>query len=235
MGEPQPGDFPDPAYIRTDNVLLTADQSGLAGGYVQSNNSAVPIDFSVVTTTGHTDGRTVLGGAIEQLQQAVSSQGSAANIVNAACFGVGSWFFGIANGGIAPNDYVMLSRSGTRFGFENIKRVGVTSAAVSSNVVTVTTPSPHGLQQYDKVSLVGFAPTAFNTELTVKSVTSATVFTADLTTTASTSTVGQLALPVTGAEAHAQFVKKSGATFDQGAAAGDICVFSMLKGGATSR
>ena len=235
MGEPRPGDFPDPAYIRTDNVLLKADQLGDAGDYVQADRTQSPIDFGVVTTSDHADGRTVTGGAIEQLQQAVSSQGSAANLVNAACFGVGSWFYAFSNGALSPNDYVMLSRSGTRFGFENILRSAVTGVAYASNVVTVTTPASHGLKVYDKVSLVGFAPAAYNRTLTVKTVTSATVFTADVSgISAAPTATGQLAMPVDGSNAHAQLVKKSGATFDQGAAAGDICVFSMLKGGASS-
>lgn len=235
MGEPQPGDFPDPINIKTDNVLLKAEQTGKVGGYVRADNATDPISWEVLTTTIITrDGESVLGGAIAQLQEDVTSVGKLVNTVNAAVFGVGSWLYGIANAALRPNDYVMLSRKGTAFGFENIRKLSTTSVARASNVITVTTRAAHGLKVGDTVTLSGFVPVGLNITGRVASITDEDTFTINDTGSAETATTQGLAsTPVLANHAHAQFIKKSGATYNQGAAADDICVFSMLRGGMT--
>jgi len=233
MGEPQPGDFPDPINVKTENVLLKATQVGSAGAYVRYNPAATA-SWEVINTTLITDQGTIIGEGFGQLQQDVDSTGLADAVANAAIFGVGSWFYGLANGAIKPNAYVMLNRTGTQFGFSSDRQmaVGNTAMSVSTNVATITTNVPHHLKVGDTVVTTGFTPSAFNATLKVASIVDEDTFTAALTTADATSTVGGLAsTPVTGEFAHAQFVKKSGATYSGAAALNDVCVFSMLKGG----
>ena len=233
MGEPLPGDFPDPIYVKTQNILLKATQVGSTGDYARWNPAATA-SWEVITTTLVPSQGTVIGQGFVQLQQDVNSTGLADAIANAGAFGPGSWFFGLANGTLVPNDYVMLNRTGTQFGFSNERQmaVGTTDMAVATNVATVTTSVPHHLKVGDTVVTTGFTPAAFNATLIVATIVDEDTFTAALVTADATSTVGGLAsTPVTGEFAHAQFIKKSGATFNAGAVANDTCVFSMLKGG----
>ena len=233
MGEPRPGDFPDPINVRGSNVLLKTDQIGAAGGYVRADQSADPVNWQVLNTTVISqDGISVLGGAIEQLQQDVVSTGIADNLVNAATFGVGSWFYGISNGKLNPNDFVMLSRRSTVMGFENQRHIKISTAALASTLLTINTASDHHLKVGDVVTISGFTPAPINGTWPVTAITDKDTAVIDTSATGTTVTViGFLDTYVTASEAHAQFVKKSGATYNQGAITGDICVFSMLKGG----
>ena len=236
MGEPQPGDFPSPTDVKTDNVLMKADQIGRAGDYVRADNSADPVNFEVVNTTLiGTDGVSVIGGGIEQLQQAVVSTGIADNLINAACFGPGSWQYSKANGKINPNDYTMLSRQGTQFGYENMRKIKSSAAAVASSTLTITTATDHHFKVGDRFSLSGFTPTVYNDDYIVVSITDHDTFTAAAGSAAGSVTVqGTIDIPVTAEFAHAQFIKKSGGTYNQGAIKDDVCVMSVLKGGQTT-
>ena len=233
MGEPRPGDFPDPINVKTANISLKATQVGSVGDYARFNTTGTRA-WEVLTTTLITAQGSVLGEGIVQLQQDVNTTGIADAVQNAGAFGPGSWFYGLANGTINPNDFVMLGRIGTQFGFKNTRdiSVGNTDMAVSSNVATITTSVPHALKVGDSVTTSGFTPAAFNADLIVASITDEDTFTAALVTGDATSTVGGLvSQKVTADFAHAQYIKKSGTTFYDQAVLNDVCVFSMLKGG----
>lgn len=233
MGEPQPGDFPDPINVRTANILLKATQIGSVGDYVRFDSTGTPA-WEVITTTLIPTQGMIQGAGFVQLQQDVNSTGIADAVANAGAFGPGSWFYGLANDVLNPNDYVVLTRRGTQFGFENTRDLsgGATDAAVASNVITITTDNPHHLKVGDIVVTTGFTPSDFNGTITVASITDEETFTGALTASDATSTIfGLVETAVTGEFAHAQYIKKSGDTFESGAILDDICVFSILKGG----
>jgi len=233
MGEPRPGDFPDPINVRTVNILLKATQVGSAGDYARWNPAATA-SWNVITTTLITIQGSIIGQGIVQLQQAVDSTGIADAVANAGAFGVGSWFYGLANGAILPNAYVMLGRIGTQFGFKATRDITPVDIVVATNVGTVDCGTiRHGLKVGDRVTFTGFTPADMNdADNEVLTITDEFIFTCTLTAADATSTVqGLVEIDVTAEFAHAQYVKKSGATFEAGAVLNDTCVFSMLKGG----
>ena len=233
MGEPQPGDYPDPINVRTANVLLKATQVGSSGAYVRFDSTGTPA-WEIINTTLITTQGVITGAGFIQLAQDIDSTGISDAVANASGFGPGSWFYGLANGTLNPNDYVVLDRTGTQFGFKNTRDLsgGATDAAVSSNVITITTDTDHHLKVGDTVVTTGFTPADFNGTIIVATITDEDTFTGALTASDATSSVfGRVEIPVTGTFAHAQYIKLSGATFEAGAVLDDICVFSMLKGG----
>ena len=232
MGEPQPGDFPDPINVKGDQVLLKANQQGNAGDYVIADFDQDPVDWEVVAAGTVANGLSVRG-AILQLQQAVSSVNQAANIVSAGVFGVGSWFYGKAVDDIKPNQYVVLSRLGAVFGFSPYKKVITSAAAVAANILTVTTSLAHKLHAGDTVILSGMSPATLNGEVVIASITNATVFTAakTLANTVGVAPFGTVDKEVGPEDSHAQYITKSGATYNQGVKSGDVCTLSMTRGG----
>jgi len=235
MGEPVPGDFPDPINVRTANILLKTLQTGSSGDYARYNVSGTKA-WEVITTTLITVQGSILGEGFVQLQQDVNTTTPvvADAVANAGVFGPGSWFYGLANGTIRPNDYVMLGRIGTQFGFKNTRDITPVDVVVATNVGTIDFGTiRHGLKVGDRVTLTGFTPADMNdANNEVLSITDEFIVTITLVAADATSTVqGLVEIPVTGEFAHAQFIKKSGATFSDGAVLNDTCVFSMLKGG----
>lgn len=233
MGEPVPGDFPDPIYVKTANVLLKATQVGSAGDYLRYNTTGTKA-WEVINTTLITVQGSITGEGFVQSQQDFNSTGIADAVANAGAFGPGSWFYGLANGTINPNDYVMLGRIGTQFGFKNTRDITPVDVVVATNVGTVDFGTiRHGLKVGDRVTLSGFTPADMNdADNEVLSITDEFIVTIALTAADATSTVqGLVSTIVTANFAHAQFIKKSGDTFSDGAVLNDTCVFSMLTGG----
>ncbi len=232
MGEPQPGDFPDPINVRTANILLKATQIGSAGDYARFDSSGTPA-WNVITTALITVQGSITGAGFVQLQQDVNSTGIADAVANAGVFGPGSWFYGLANGTLNPNDYVMLGRIGTQFGFKNTRDITPVDVVVATNVGTVDFGTiRHGLKVGDRVTLTGFTPADMNdADNEVLTITDEFIVTITLVAADATSSVqGLVSTPVTADFAHAQYIKKSGETFEAGAVLDDICVFSILKG-----
>ena len=231
MGEPQPGDFPDGIYIKGARGFLKANQVGNAGDYLLLDKTVDPINWSVVGAGTIGNGLSVRG-TIAQLQEVVSSANQAANIVPAAIFGIGSWFYGLAVDDIPDSAYCVLSRLGAVFGFSTLKKVPVSALAVAANVLTVSTTGAHNFKAGDKVTLSGNTPAALNGEVTIAGITDEDTFTAAkvLVNTAGV-TFGTADKTVDASDAHVQFIKKSGATVNQGAKDGDVCVFSAIAGG----
>jgi len=235
MGEPIPGDFPDPVYVRTANILLKTLQVGSSGDYCRFNPAATA-SWNVITTTLITVQGSIPGEGIVQLQQDVDTNSPviADAIANAGAFGPGSWFYGLANGTIKPNALVMLGRIGTQFGFKSTRDITPVDIVVATNVGTVDCGTiRHALKVGDRVSFTGFTPADMNdADNEVLSITDEFIFTCTLVAANATSTVqGLVEIPVTANFAHAQFIKKSGATFSGDAVLNDTCVFSMLTGG----
>ena len=233
MGEPLPGDYPDPINVRTANVLLKATQVGSSGDYVRFDSSGTPA-WEIINTTLITVQGSITGAGIVQSQQDFNSTGIADAIANIGAFGPGSWFYGLANGTLNPNDYVMLGRIGTQFGFKNTRDITPVDVVVSSNVGTIDFGTiRHGLKVGDRVTLTGFTPTDMNdadNEVTV--ITDEFIVDIALTAADATSSIqGLVEIAVTANFAHAQYIKQSGETFESGAVLDDICVFSILKGG----
>lgn len=235
MGEPQPGDFPDPINVRTANILLKTLEVGSVGDYARFDSSGTPaweiIDTTLITVQG-----SITGAGFVQLQQDINTTTPvvADAIANAGAFGPGSWFYGLANGVINPNDYVMLGRIGTQFGFKNTRDITPVDVVVATNVGTIDFGTiRHGLKVGDRVSLTGFTPADMNdADNEVLTITDEFIVTITLVAADATSSVeGLVSTPVTAQFAHAQYIKKSGDTFEAGAILDDICVFSMLKGG----
>lgn len=233
MGEPLPGDYPDPINVRTVNVLLKATQVGSSGGYVRFDSSGTPA-WEIINTTLITVQGSITGAGFIQLAQDIDSTGIADAVANASGFGPGSWFYGLANGTLNPNDYVMLGRIGTQFGFKNTRDITPVDVVVATNVGTVDFGTiRHGLKVGDRVTLTGFTPADMNdADNEVLTITDEFIVTITLVAADATSTVqGLVSTPVTAQFAHAQYIKQSGETFESGAVLDDICVFSMLKGG----
>ena len=231
MGEPLPGDFPDPIYVKTANILLKATQVGKAGDYARYDTSGTKA-WQVVTIALITAQGPVGGQGIVQLQQDVDSTGFADATVNAGAFGPGSWFYGLATGIINPNDLVVLERFGTLFGFSRNFNIQATSGADSGANAVITLPSGHGLIVGDIVSLKGWLGGGnYNGTFTLTASTATTVTMVNAAVTGAATTAGTIGARVKPAQATAQFIKVSGDTFSDGAVDGDIGVFSMLVGG----
>lgn len=233
MGEPQPGDFPDPINVKTANILLKATQIGLSGGYARFNSSGTPA-WEVITTTLVTVQGPVIGAGFVQLQQDVNSTGLADAVANAGAFGPGSWFYGLANSTIEPNAFVILTRAGTQFGFEDTINItpAATGAQAATSVMTITFTVPHLFRVGDIISTSGFTPSDFNeVDRIITAITLTTIVYATAASDATSTVAGPVSEPVNATNANAQYIKKSGDTFEAGAVLNDICVFSMLKGG----
>ncbi len=233
MGEPRPGDFPDPIYVKTANALLKATQIGASGDYLRYNTSGTKA-WEVLNTTLITVIGTIEGQGFVQLQQAVDSTGIADGVANAGVFGPGSWFYGLANAVLRPNALVMLGRIGTQFGFSATREFTPVDVVVLSNVGTIDFGTiKHHLKVGDLVTLTGFTPADMNdADNQVLTITDEFIVTITLVAADATSSVqGLVSTPVTGEFAHAQLIKKSGATFSDGAILNDTCVFNMLTGG----
>lgn len=230
MGEPRPGDFPDPINVRTANVLLKASQTGKAGDYLRFVSKAV--GWEHVNTTLITKNGTIGGKGIVQSQQEFASIATNAKS-NLAAFGPGSWFYGLAAVALEPNAFVMLARFGTSpiaFGFTNLRSIPTTSGADSTANVILTVPAGHGVRVLDIITLLGWTPTNYDGTFTVTAVTATTITFVNAAVTAASTITGDVTVPVTGEFANAQYIKSSGATFEEGATVAAVCVFSILKG-----
>lgn len=235
MGEPIPGDIPDPIYLKTQNASLKSDQIGFKGDFIRFSNIGVTGWEVLNTTTVPNQGSIPPGLGILQLQEDVDSTGLADAVANGAAFGPGSWIYAVANGNITPNAFVILNRTGNQIGFTANRTISVDigDMSVASNVATVTTTQPHGLHVGAIVTTTGFTPADFNTVgAIVTAVNSDVEFEFGITAADATNTVaGFIVTPVLADYAHAQYIKKSGATFDDIILAGEIGIFSMSKGG----
>lgn len=230
MGEPRPGDFPDPINVRTANVPMQSGETGKSGEYVAFRS--VVNGWERVNTSNFSAQGPIEKTFAQAQQDYVSVAPNLTTKV--AVFGPGSWFYGLANGPINPNDYVILDRTGTQFGFTRIRKVPIVTAALASNTLTVEFLAPHRITVGELTEIVGsIVPEANSTPLLILTVTNAGKnFTATVSgNNISAAAGGTLNEPVDANFATAQYIKVSGTSIQSSAILNDVCVFSILKGG----
>lgn len=227
MGEPLPGDIPDPIYLKTTNVTLTATQIVSRGDWIEAfdntNWQAISIaDVKFINT------KTV------QSQEGQDSTGFTAGEINLAAFGVGSWVYALCGEVLGSEDPVRLCVyfNGTinRVGFCNSITVALDTSIQGTAIgeVTVVNTTDRGVAVGDKITVTN--TTNYNFTYVVTGV-SADGLTITMFATESTDTgsevSGDLTIIVTNATGTAKLVKLSGATTMVPTAVDDIGVFAL--------
>jgi hypothetical protein len=227
MGEPLPGDIPDPIYLKTTNVSLTATQVVARGDFLRpfdvNNWEAIPI-----TNIGFINANVI------QSQEAQDSTGFTAGEISLAAFGVGSWIYALIGEAIGNETPVRLAVyfNGTinRVGFVNSITVALDTSIQGTAIgeVTVVNTVDRGVKVGDQIVVTG--STNYNFTFNVIDV-SADGLTITMFATASTDTgaevAGNLQIIVTSATATAKLVKVSGQTVMSVSAIDDIGVFAL--------
>ena len=132
MGEPRPGDIPDPTHLKTTNPLIEGDQVANVGEYLIYNQIS---DFWIVPTPISAP-RLVSNLEAVQLEQDINTTGLADGVANAAAFGNGSWIYALLAGDVLPNSPVIMAVFDNQNGkFE----IGFTNAVTAGGNVTVAT------------------------------------------------------------------------------------------------
>ena len=227
MGEPLPGDIPDPIYLKTTNVSLTATQVVARGDFLRpfDNNNWEAIPTANVG---------FINADVVQSQEAQDSTGFSAGEVNLAAFGAGSWIYariGEVMGNEKPVRLAVYFNGTANFvGYVNSLTVALDTSIQGdgSGVVTVINTTDRGVKIGDSITVSG--TTNYNETFQVTAVT-----TDGLTITMENSTntsavlenAGNLQITVTSATATAKFIKVSGQTVMSAAAIDDIGVFAL--------
>lgn len=230
MGEPVPGDIPDPIYLKTTNALLQADQVNLKGGYITYDTNA---DFWRNIGTG---AERLVGESIVQLQEDVDSTGFVAGAVNTSAFGNGSWIYAFLAGDCDPESPVILvvftdGGGNKAVGFTNSITVEG-DVEVVSNVATMTTDADHGYTVGERVTIVSASLDESGESVLITSIVSPTVFT--FTTTSGDFTTETATSTYDAANNHRRYkyIKRSGDTFAQKGFANEVGVIALTGVGA---
>lgn len=227
MGEPRPGDIPDPTHLKTTNPLIEGDQVANVGEYLIYNDIS---DFWIVPTPISAP-RLISNLETVQLEQDINTTGLADGVANAAAFGNGSWIYALLAGDVIPNSPVVMAvfDSGSsvfKIGFTNsITADG--DVAVTTLVATVTTDVVHGYKVGDKVTIVSASLDESGEIVTITSVPTTTTFTFTTTTGdfgSETATSNYSAIANGGS---AKYIKRSGDTFAQKGVLNEIGVIAM--------
>jgi len=227
MGEPLPGDIPDPIYLKTTNVTLTATQIVSRGDFLEAFDNT---NWQAIDTTNVQ----FITSKVVQSQEAQDSTGFTAGEINLAAFGVGSWIYALAGGVIGSEDPVRLCVyfNGTinRVGFCNSITVALDTSIQGTAIgeVTVINTVDRGVKVGDQIVVTN--TTNYNFTFNVIDV-SADGLTITMFATASTDVgneaSGDLTITVTSATATAKLVKLSGATTMIPTAIDSIAVFAL--------
>ncbi len=228
MGEPLPGDIPDPIYLKTTNIALAGAVIQTVGDWLQFDTAKSSYDAISVTTP-----RQLVGKNILQLQQDVDTTGIADGVNNASAFGTGSWVYAFCGGVVEPNAQVFAvvfdNGALNEVGFSQTVAVTITTSDNVSNVVTVVTATNHNLKVGDKFDVAGTGEADDGSTFTVVSVTSATVFLYASAAANFAATAGTITQDAdVNHNGQAMFIKVSGATVVAAAALGNIGIFSLL-------
>lgn len=227
MGEPLPGDIPDPIYLKTTNVTLTATQIVSRGDWIQAfdNNN-----WEAIPTTDVA----FINSKVVQSQEGQDSTGFSAGEVNLAAFGVGSWVYALCGEVLGSEDPVRLAVyfNGTinRVGFVNSITVAMDTSIQGTAIgeVTVINTTDRGVKVGDTITVTG--STNYNFSYVVTGVSAdgltITMFATESTDTGSEGTA-TLQIFVSAASATAKLVKLSGATTMIATAIDDIGVFAL--------
>jgi hypothetical protein len=227
MGEPLPGDIPDPIYLKTTNVTLTATQIVSRGDFLEAFDNT---NWQAISTTSVQ----FVNGKIVQSQEAQDSTGFSAGEINLAAFGVGSWIYALAGEVLGSEDPVRLCVyfNGTinRIGFCNKITVALDTSIQGTAIgeVTVINTVDRGVRVGDQITVTNTTNYNFTFNVTDVSTDGLTI---TMFATASTDTgseaSGDLTIIVTGATATAKLVKLSGSTTMVPTAIDDIGVFAL--------
>ncbi len=227
MGEPLPGDIPDPIYLKTTNVALAGAVVQTVGDWLQFASAKSSYDAISVTTP-----RLLVGDNIVQLQQDVDTTGIADGVNNASAFGNGSWVYAFCGGVIEPNSevYAVVFDNGAlnEVGFAQTVAVTISSIAVVTLVGTVTTAVAHNLRVGDTFAIAGTGEADDGSSFQVVSVTSATVFVFTSAAADYSAVIGTITQDASiNHNGQAMFIKVSGQTVVASAALGNIGIFSL--------
>ena len=227
MGEPLPGDIPDPIYLKTTNVTLTATQLVLRGDWIQAFDDT---NWEAIPTTNVS----FINSKVVQSQERQNSTGFSAGEINLAAFGVGSWVYALCGEVLGSEDPVRLCVyfNGTinRVGFCNSITVDIDTSIQGTAIgeVTVINTVDRGVKVGDQITVTG--STNYNFTYNVIDV-SADGLTITMFATASTDTGSEgtatLQIFITSSTGTAKLVKLSGATTMIATAIDDIGVFAL--------
>ncbi len=227
MGEPLPGDIPDPIYLKTTNVTLTATQIVARGDWIEAFDNTNWQAISIADVQ-------FINSKVVQSQEGQDSTGFTAGEVNLAAFGVGSWVYALCGEVLGSEDPVRLCVyfNGTinRVGFCNSITVDLDTSIQGTAIgeVTIVNTTDRGVAVGDKITVTG--STNYNFTYVVTGV-SADGLTITMFATESTDTgsevSGDLTIIVTNATGTAKLVKLSGATTMIATAIDDIGVFAL--------
>ena len=227
MGEPLPGDIPDPTHLKTQNVLLEANQQAKKGdwlGYSTANNAwgnFLNLDPA----------RKISSLEAVQLQEDIDTTDILNAIANAAAFANGSWVYALIAGDVNPNSPVFLvsfedASSVFRIGFVSTIISNIVTLTFSTPTITAVTLTQHGLSIGDKVVITNTA--VQNGTFIVTAITDAFTFTYDnLATGVTAGAVGEVNNQASLNRADAKYIKRSGDTFAQEGVVNEIGVFAM--------
>ncbi len=226
MGEPLPGDIPDPTHLKTTNPLLEGSQVGVKGDWLTYDEGTDFWTLAAVTAP-----RLIPNTEALQLQQDIDTTNLADGIANAAAFGNGSWVYALMAGDCLPNKPVILvvfdsGSSVFRYGFTNFLTVEG-DISVATLVATVVTDDPHGYKVGDKVTIVSASLDETGIPVTITTIVDSTTFTFVTTSSdfgSETATSNFDAILNGGT---AKFIKRSGDTFAQKGVQNEIGVFAM--------
>lgn len=226
MGEPLPGDIPDPTHLKTTNALIEANQTADRGDYLIYDDAS---DFWEVPAK--TAPRLISDFEMIQLQEDIDSTGLADGDANAAAFGNGSWIYALLSGECLPNSPVIAAvfDSGSsvfEIGFAN----NVTAdgdCSVTTLVATVVTDVAHGYKVGDKVTVVSASLDETGTIVTIATIVDSVTYT--FVTTSSNFTTETCTSDFSALEngGSAKFIKRSGDTFAQKGVQNEIGVVAM--------
>ncbi len=229
MGEPLPGDIPDPTHLKTQNVLLAASQVAKKGDWLIYNDGLNSWDIP----TNLDPARRITSLEAVQLQEDIDTTNILNAVANAAAFANGSWVYALIAGKVLPNSPVFLvsfenASSIFQIGFISTITAFIQSITFSDPDVTVTTNIPHGLTVGDVVVIANATNGANNGEFIVKTITSNLIFIADNPNgVAQAGVAGQTENKASVNGGDAKFIKRSGDTFAQEGVANEIGVFAM--------
>ena len=226
MGEPLPGDIPDPTHLKTTNPLLEGSQVGVKGDWLIYNEGT---DFWQLATK--TAPRLISDAEAVQLQQDIDTTNLADGVANAAAFGNGSWVYSFLAGDCLPNSPVLLvvfdsGSSVFQYGFANSITIEG-EVSVSTLVATIFTDDPHGYKVGQKVTVMSASLDEDGQIVTITSVADPTTFT--FVTTTSDFTIEDVTSNFSAIEngGLAKFIKRSGDTFAQKGVFNEIGVIAL--------
>lgn len=227
MGEPRPGDIPDPTHLKTANALLKGDEVKSKGGWIFYDTG---IDFW--KTVIQTAPRLISAKEAMQLQQDIDTTGLTDGVANAAAFANGSWVYALLAGDCLPNSPVVLQvfdDGAGNFPIGIANQVAVEGdISVTSLLATVITDDVHSYKKGDRVTITAASLDETGVAVVITKIVNSTTFefvttSSDFTTETAISTYSA----IENEHAAGKFIKRSGDTFAQKGVLNEIGVFAM--------